>query len=146
MIRRKYPEQPILSAGAIVFKGSEVLLVKRGKEPAKGLWSIPGGVLHVGERISEGLEREVLEETGIAIRFGGLVDIIERIFYDDDERVVYHYVILDYWAEFAGGTPAASSDADDALFVPIDKINTYRLTEGLGEVIHKARSLRETAG
>ncbi len=146
MVQRHYPQQPVLSAGAIVFRGNEVLLIKRGREPAKGLWSIPGGVINVGERILEGLAREVLEETGIEAGFGGLVEIVERIFHDDQGRIAYHYVILDYQAEFISGRVNAASDVDDARFIPVADIERVPLTEGLGDVIRKAFAFRCASG
>lgn len=139
---RHYPELPILSAGAIIFREDSVLLVQRGHEPAKGLWSIPGGVIKVGETIYEGLTREILEETGIKVSLKELVEIVERIFRDGNGKVTYHYIILDYLAEYSEGFVKHASDADDAKFVPCDQLSSYQLTEGLENIIKKANRIR----
>ena len=144
MIKRTYPELPILSAGAIIFRDTSVLLIKRGKEPAKGLWSVPGGIVQIGERICDGLMREVREEAGIAVVVQNLVEIVERIFADDGNRIKYHYVILDYLCEYTDGQIQAGSDADDAVFVSLDAIGSYQLTAGLAEIIDKAYMMRNS--
>lgn len=140
---RQYPELPILSAGAIIFRVESVLLVQRGHDPAKGLWSIPGGVIKVGESIADGLLREIFEETGIRILLKDLVEVVERVFRDEKGRVTYHYVILDYLAEYDEGIVKHDSDADDAKFVLLDELSSYQLTEGLEIIIKKAWKMKE---
>lgn len=143
---RHYPELPILSAGAIIFRGESVLLVQRGHEPAKGLWSIPGGVIKVGESIAEGLIREIFEETGIRILLNDLVEVVERVFRDETGCVTYHYVILDYLAEYSEGIVKHDSDADDAKFVLLNELSLYQLTEGLEIIIQKAWKMKALRG
>ncbi|MFH1490346.1 MAG: NUDIX domain-containing protein, partial [Pseudomonadota bacterium] len=96
-MKREYPESPIVGVGAVIFKDNKVLLVKRAKEPGKGLWSLPGGALELGESLVDGLKREISEEVSIEIEVGGLVRVLDRILRDQEERVRYHYVIVDYW-------------------------------------------------
>ncbi len=113
----KYPDAPRAAVGAVVFKNGAVLLVKRGKSPSLGLWAIPGGSVRLGETLQAAAEREIQEETGVVIRCGQPVltfDVIQR---DDDDHVVYHYVIVDLAAEYVSGEPQAADDADDARWV-----------------------------
>ena len=139
---RHYPQLPVLSAGAVIFREESVLLVKRAHEPAKGLWSIPGGVIQVGEYVRDGLIREVLEETGVRIELGELVQIVERIVNDDNGKIAFHYVILDYLGEYRDGKEKAATDAEEALFVSMNEFKSYELTFGLAEVIEKAWLMR----
>jgi 8-oxo-dGTP diphosphatase len=112
-----YPNRPRVAVGAIVFKDDRVLLVRRGRAPAKGLWAIPGGSMELGETLQAAAEREILEETGIMIRAGEPVftfDVIER---DDDGRIRYHYVIVDMTADYIGGALHPGDDAAEARWV-----------------------------
>ena len=93
---RHYPSQPVVGVGGVVLCGDEVLVVQRGAEPSKGLWSIPGGAVEVGESLAEACAREVAEETGLQVRVGPMVEVIERILRDDRGRVEYHYVLIDF--------------------------------------------------
>jgi ADP-ribose pyrophosphatase YjhB (NUDIX family) len=115
-----------------------VLLVERGKPPLQGYWSLPGGVLEVGERLEEGIHREVLEETGLEIRINGVVEIFERIMRDEAGRPEYHYVLIDYLCRASGGSLCAASDCARAEWVPRRRLGDYRITEGTLPVIEKA--------
>lgn len=119
---REYPEQPVLAVGAIVFHHGRVLMVKRGKAPAAGLWSIPGGRIHLGETLRVAAQREIMEETGVVIEAGEPVytfDIVER---HPDGRIRFHYVIVDLLARYISGTPVAGDDADDARWISPEEI------------------------
>ncbi len=143
---RTYPEHPIVSVGAVIVDGDRVLLVKRGHEPLKGEWSLPGGVVEIGETLAEALRREVLEETGLEIHVGPLIEVLDRVHRAPDERVEYHFVILDYLCRVGGGRLAHSSDAADARWVDIGDLGPYRLTEKAASVVHKAlETSRRTA-
>lgn len=139
---RTYPERPIVSVGAVVLDGERVLLVKRGHEPLKGQWSVPGGVVELGETLDEALRREVREETGLAITVGGVIEVLDRVQRAADNRVEYHYVIIDYLCGVAGGHLACATDADDARWVGRADLATYRLTATLAAVIARAFELR----
>jgi ADP-ribose pyrophosphatase len=118
--RSPYPECPQVAVGAVVFKDDQVLLVRRGRPPAEGLWAIPGGSMELGETLQEAAEREILEETGIRIRAGEPVftfDVVQR---DEDGRVRFHYVIVDMQAEYLGGTLCPGDDAAEARWVSAD--------------------------
>src|SRR3989304_272920 len=96
-VRREYPNSPIIGVGAIIFNGDQVLLAKRGQEPGKGLWTLPGGVVELGECLEEAVKREILEELSVEIRICGLVRLLDRIVRDEAGKIRYHYVIADYW-------------------------------------------------
>lgn len=114
---REYPEHPIVGVAAVVLRAGQVLLVQRGREPAKGLWGLPGGMLELGETVAEGVRREVWEECGVEIEVGPLVGVFEPMQRDDAGRLRYHYVVLDYLARYVGGELQAADDADDARWV-----------------------------
>src|SRR5438552_2376418 len=135
---RRYPSRPILGVGGIILDRDRVLLVLRGRPPLKGYWSLPGGVLEVGERLEEGLQREVLEETGLQVETRGVVEIFERIMHDAAGQPEYHYVLIDYLCRVTGGTLCAASDCARAEWVPRRRLGEYRITEGTPPVIEKA--------
>jgi 8-oxo-dGTP diphosphatase len=136
--RRRYPKRPILGVGAIILQRDRILLVERGNPPLAGYWSLPGGVLEVGETLEEGVRREVLEETGLLVRPAGVVQIFERIIRDAQGLPEYHYVLVDYFCRATGGTLAAATDARRALWVPRRSLAQYIITEGTLPVIEKA--------
>lgn len=111
-MQREFPPAPLVGVGAVIVDLGRVLLVRRGREPLKGQWSIPGGLLELGESLTAGVVREVLEETGLIIKPLELVELLDRIHHENG-RVRYHYVIADYLCSVTGGTLQASSDADD---------------------------------
>lgn len=135
-------DRPILGVGGLVFDGARVLLVKRGAHPAKGCWSIPGGKLRVGEALKEAVKREVLEETGLRVQVGALVEVYERFPQSDLGGRDGHFVVLDYLCQLAGGQLQAGDDADEARWFPIDRIDGLQLTPGAAKVVRKAFSMR----
>ncbi len=124
--------------GAIIIRDGCVLLIERGREPQQGCWSLPGGVVEVGERLEEALRREVREETGLAVRPLGVVEIFERILRDGEGRPEYHYVLIDYVCEVTGGEARPGDDARRLAWVPRRELPRRRLTEGSLPVIEKA--------
>jgi 8-oxo-dGTP diphosphatase len=137
-ITRDYPAVPLMGVGAIITDGSRVLLIKRGKEPARGEWSIPGGLVRVGETLNEAVAREALEETGLTVQAEDLVELLERIFYDVQGRVQYHYVLADYQCRVLNGEPNAGSDALEARWFERDELRHMRLAPVTLSVILKA--------
>lgn len=128
MVQREFPEAPIVSVGAVVIDDGRVLLVQRGREPLKGKWSIPGGILELGESLTEGVAREVLEETGLKVEAIELIELVDRIHRESGPgglRVRYHYVIADYLCRVVSGTLRASSDADAARWVERAEWNSH---------------------
>ncbi|MDR3570121.1 MAG: NUDIX hydrolase [Syntrophobacteraceae bacterium] len=146
MIRR-YPEGPLTGVGAILFRETEVVLVKRGRPPAAGKWSLPGGLVELGESLDSAVRREVLEETGLAVRTLDLVAALDRVIFDKEGRIEYHYILLDFLCEVVGGELEAGSDADQCRFVPVEELGRYDMTRGTKQVIRnalgRAAALRE---
>lgn len=142
MSSREYPAFPIPGVGVVCFKEGQVLLVQRGKEPRRGEWSIPGGAVEVDETTREAAIREFTEECGGTIDLKELVEVLDLIARDDEGRVRFHYVLIDYWAEWAGGELRASDDAMDALWVEPQDLDAYGLPSWTRAVIDKAIGMR----
>ena len=124
--------------GALIFENGKILLVERGKEPLKGYWSLPGGILETGEKLEEGIRREVAEETGLDVEPYFMFEIFERIMPDAEGRAEYHYVLIDYLCRRLSGEPAAASDVSQVAWVAEPELRDYRLTEGTLDVIERA--------
>ena len=162
MTGREFPEFPLVGVGGIVIDQDRALLVRRAREPALGEWTIPGGLLEVGETLAAAVEREILEETGLTVRVLGLVEALERIFSDSEEvhpggamgriagskevsrtlgvrpRPRYHYVILDYLCERVSGEATIHPEISDLAFVREEELGKYALTSAATRVLHKA--------
>jgi 8-oxo-dGTP diphosphatase len=124
MLQREYPASPLVGVGAVIVQDSRVLLVRRGTEPLRGRWSIPGGLIEVGEMLREAVVREAREETGLEVEPVELVELLDRI-HREDERVRYHYVIADYLCRVTGGTLKAASDADEVRWTERAEWNSH---------------------
>jgi 8-oxo-dGTP diphosphatase len=124
--------------GAVILNRNRVLLVERAKPPLKGYWSLPGGVLETGERIEQGVCREVQEETGLVVKPLRVIEIFERILRDAGGRVEYHYVLIDYLCRVTGGILKAADDVSRAEWVSRRALSRYKITEGTRPVIEKA--------
>ncbi len=124
--------------GALIFDGPRILLVERAREPLKGWWSLPGGVVEPGELLRDAVIREVHEETGLRIEPLEVAEIFERILRDSEGRVEYHYVLIDYVCRVLGGTLSASDDAANARWFTLEELSDLHLTEGTLAVILKA--------
>lgn len=141
---REYPPRPILAVGGVVWRGDRVLLAQRANHPGRGTWTIPGGAVKTGESLREAVAREIREECGIEIVVGDLAEVIERVVPDEERGVRFHYVILDYVAEYQAGDLHAGSDSLDVRWVTVDELEGYSLTTAARDVIAKARRLRAT--
>jgi 8-oxo-dGTP diphosphatase len=155
--RREYPKLPMVGVGGVVIQDGRALLIRRGTEPLKGEWSIPGGMLEIGETLLAGVERELLEETGLTVRVIELIEIFERISHAEIPGVVrevgarpqYHFVIVDYLCEVMGGAPIAGSDVTDLAFATEDELSRFNLTPTAMRIFKKAfamSALRNGAG
>ena len=145
---REYPQAPIVGVAAVVLRGGDVLLIRRGGEPMLGAWSLPGGALELGETTAEGVAREVFEETGVRVRPVEIVATLDRIVRDDDGRVRFHYVLVE-WLCVASGESSAlvcGDDAAEARWVPRGEIfsEAYELGATTLGVVERALKLAET--
>src|SRR5947199_7482056 len=137
VIRREFPELPLVGVGAVIIEGDRVLLVKRAQPPIQGQWSIPGGVLEVGEMVREAAVREAREETGLIVEPGELLGVYDRILRDPEERVQYHYVLIDFLCRPVGGELLAASDAAEVSWFRRAELLALQLAEDTLEVIEK---------
>jgi 8-oxo-dGTP diphosphatase len=128
MVKRLYPDQPVVGIGAIILREGEILLEKRGNEPARGQWTIPGGVVEVGESLQNALLRETKEETGLDVKSSALIDVVDQVHLDRDRKIEYHYIIIDYVVEVKPGELKTGSDADELVWVPLGEVEAYDLT------------------
>ncbi len=128
MARRLYPDGPVLGVGALILKEGKILLSKRLNEPAKGKWSIPGGVVELGEKVEYAVIRETKEETGLSVAEPVLLDVVESVDLDEGGKVRYHYVIIDFFVKVKDGIPKADTDVEELLWVSLDKVEAYDLT------------------
>ena len=133
--KRLYPERPMVGVGVLISDKDRYLIVKRGTDPNFGLWSIPGGLVEIGERVSDAAVREAKEETGLDVDLVRVIGVVDKIIRDDDSNVKYHFVIIDYLAEPRTGLLKAASDAMEAKWVKADELTRYDLTPSLLELL-----------
>ncbi len=152
--KREYPDRPVVGVGGVVISDGRALLIRRGSEPLKGEWSIPGGTLEIGETLVEGIARELREETGLEVKVLELIEVFERIFKAEPgtpappgraARPQYHFVILDYLCKAVGGEPRPGSDVTDLAFVREDELGRYNLTPAATRVLRKAFAMARAA-
>ncbi|MGE5114667.1 MAG: NUDIX hydrolase [Acidobacteriaceae bacterium] len=145
-MKRDYPDRPIVGVGAVVVNGGRALVVRRATEPLKGEWSIPGGMLELGEKLREGIAREVREETGLEVEVGEVLDVFDSIFPDSEGRMQYHYVLIDFLCRPVTGELCASSDVSDARWVTGEKAGELHMKAATVGVIRKALRLTAISG
>ncbi len=139
-LSREYPARPICGVGAVVWRDDAVLLIQRGHPPRRGEWNLPGGAVQVGETLREAAAREVREECGIAIRLGEMIDAVDLVHYDEQGRVQYHYVVIDFAAAYVSGVTRAASDVLDARWVTRDELALFAVPDLTRQVIAKSRA------
>jgi 8-oxo-dGTP diphosphatase len=138
---REYPERPIVGVGAVIVEADRVVLIRRRFEPLAGQWSLPGGTLELGETLEQGAAREMVEETGLVVHIGPVIEVFDRIIYDDEKRVRYHFVLVDYLCWPVSGELRAGSDVEDAVFASRDDLAAYALTSKATAVIERGFEL-----
>ena len=134
-MKREYPETPIVGVGAVIIENGRVALVKRGHDPFIGEWSIPGGALELGETVADAVRREVLEETTLVVEPISLLNVYDRVILDNDERILYHYVLIDYLCKRISGDLQAASDCDRAHWFSKEETSKLSLPVDTSEVI-----------
>jgi 8-oxo-dGTP diphosphatase len=136
-LSREYPDRPLIGVGSIIIENDRVVLVKRAHPPIQGQWSIPGGVLEVGELVREAAIREAQEETGLIVEPGELLGVFDRVLRDADNRVQYHYVLIDFLCRRIGGELLAASDAAEIRWFTPTELPALNLAQDTLEVIQK---------
>ena len=127
-MKRLYPDQPVVGIGVVIIKEGKIALIKRGNEPSKGKWTIPGGLVELGENLEAAVIRETKEEVCLDVENARLMDVVDNIDLDELGKVKYHYVIIDYLVHVKSGNIQAASDAEELRWVPFDDVERYNLT------------------
>ncbi len=127
-MKREYPPRPIVGIGAVIARDGLVLLARRGSEPGRNKWSVPGGLVELGETVEETIVREVKEETNLDVEVDSLVDVVNNLVRDAEGKLRYHFVILDFFAKVKGGSLRAGSDLLEVKWVPLDQVEYFDLT------------------
>jgi 8-oxo-dGTP diphosphatase len=137
----EFPDRPLPAVGAIVFRQGRILLVKRGAEPNAGRWSLPGGVVEVGETVESAVVRETMEETQVQVRPQGVFEVGDFI-RADGGRVRWHYVLIDLFCDYVDGEPVPGTDAANARWIPLAEVAEYDITETALDMLRRASALR----
>jgi ADP-ribose pyrophosphatase YjhB (NUDIX family) len=140
-----YPDQPVVGVGAVILEEGKIALIKRGNEPARGKWTIPGGLVELAEAPEQAVIRETKEEVGLDVGNPVLMDVVSNVDLDDAGKVKYHYIIIEYFVHVKAGVAAASSDAVELRWVPIDKVEGYDLTRSFRLFFKNNREKMEKA-
>jgi 8-oxo-dGTP diphosphatase len=143
--KRDYPDRPYVGVGAVIVQHEKVVLIRRRYEPLAGQWSLPGGVVEIGETLESSVAREMSEETGLTVEVGPVIEVFDRITRDAEGRVRYHYVLVDYLCWPVSGELRAGSDVDDAVLVEPSDLYRYNLTLKATAVIERALQLNREA-
>jgi 8-oxo-dGTP diphosphatase len=137
---REYPDRPLIGVGAIIVENNRVVIVRRAHEPLKGQWSVPGGVLELGETLHSGAAREALEETGLVIDVGEVLEVFDRIVRDGYGRVQFHYVLIDFLCRRVSGELRAGGDASEARWVTAEELKNFPIADSARAVLSKGLS------
>jgi ADP-ribose pyrophosphatase YjhB (NUDIX family) len=143
---REYAGHPMVGVGGIVLNEGKVLLVRRGQQPGYGKWSIPGGMVELGESLTEAIRREVLEECGIEIELADVIAVLERVIRREDERVRYHYILIDFLGYWKGGELQPASDILEARWADPSEMENLEMTDRTKQVVFEAMGLSEKEG
>jgi 8-oxo-dGTP diphosphatase len=137
LVKRLYPKQPVVGVGAIIICDGKLLLEKRKNEPGRGKWSIPGGLVELGENVEQTVMREVKEETGLEVENPEHIDVVDNIIRDENGEIKYHFVIIDYFVKLKGGKLEAGSDAGELRWVALNEVEKYDLTKNFKVFIQR---------
>lgn len=139
MLNRLYPKQPIAGVGAVIICKGEILLEKRKGEPGRGKWTVPGGLVELGESAEQTVIREVREETNLEVEQPELIDVVNSVTTDENGKIKYHFVIVDYFVKIKGGTLKAADDAAELSWVKFSEVENYDLTRSFREFFQRNR-------
>jgi 8-oxo-dGTP diphosphatase len=142
-LSRLYPDRPIIGVGVIIVREDMILLERRKNDPGKGKWSVPGGLVEIGERLEQTVIRETREETGLSVGDPEPVDVINQVTLDENGKVKYHFVIIDYFVKLKSGTPKAASDAAELEWVAFGEVEKRDLTKSFRGFFQKNRERLE---
>ena len=142
-MKRRYPKQPIVGVGAVIICDGKILLEKRKGEPGRDKWTIPGGLMELGEIAEQTVIREVREETNLEVEDPELIDVVNNIIADENAKIKYHFVIVDYYVKLKGGTLEAADDAAEVKWVKFDEVENYDLTKSFREFFKRNRQRLE---
>lgn len=145
-MKREYPDRPIVGVGAVIIDSGRVLLVKRGSPPLLGQWSLPGGVVELGETLRSAAEREAREETGLIVKAGQVLEVLDRIIPGEGGRAQYHYVLIDFLCRITGGGLLAGGDAADAIWANESDLGKFNLEKPALQVIQKGFAQEQAGG
>lgn len=134
-MKREYPTRPVVGVGILIKKGRDYLFIKRASEPDKGMWTIPGGLIEVGETAREAAAREAIEETGLKVEIAQMLDVVDKIVLDDSSKVKYHFIVVYFLAFPQQGEMKPSSDASDARWLKREEFSKYLLTESFTKLL-----------
>lgn len=135
--RRLYPDRPMVGVGVLIREGDRYLIVKRAAEPDAGLWSIPGGLVEIGEKAADAAAREAKEETGLDVEIVDILGVVDKVVRDEEDCIKFHFVIVDYLAKPKGGSLRAASDALEARWVKAEELPDYELSLTLVELLRR---------
>ena len=136
-MKRDYPDRPIVAVGAVIVEAGRALLVRRGTEPLKGEWSIPGGVVELGETLREAAAREAKEETGLEVEAGAVLEVVDRIMRDPESKVQYHYVLVDFLCRRLAGEAQAGADASELRWITARELESFPIADSAANVVRK---------
>jgi len=139
IVSREYPTRPLVGTGALIVQDGKLLLVRRGAQPGKGKWSIPGGLVELGENVQDAMMREVKEEVGFDVEAVKLTDVVDTVTLDRNGRVQYHFVVVNFLARVVGGELKTATDILEARWAPVGEVENYDLTQSFRAFFEKHR-------
>jgi len=138
-VSREYPTRPLVGTGALILKDGKLLLIRRGAQPGRGKWSIPGGLVELGENVQDAMVRETKEEVGLEVEAVKLMDVFDSITLDEQGRIQYHFVVVNFLVRVVGGSLQTASDILEARWVTVDEVEKYNLTKSFRAFFEKHR-------